>query len=331
MKQCTNCGAQLTDNATFCPECGTSTRFKSSQRARQDDRTRIMPDDRTQVIQDDRTQVFPGPQQQQNQRQQPYQQQYQQQYQHQPYQQPQPQYYPQPQQEKGLSQKTMIFILAGALLLAGLVIVLLLVRKPSTRVIQTADTPASEVVVTEVSSSGDASTTPAAPDAPAVPTVHKLHASVNDAMHIPRQGSNTYYAKNMLDGKPNTAWTVNMLEGTTPDGFYIDLLRFNINASKLDHVKITNGYAKSSERFHQNARAGYVEITRVPADQAGPADIIYNGPLRDSMSPQTFQVSSSYDNSRPTNTVYVRFSDLINGDKYPYDFCISEVQFYGIE
>ena len=304
MKQCSNCGAQLSEEATFCSECGVSTRFKGNQ---------------------------PGQQSQTGE--QPYidQQPYQRQYQH-PYQQPQPmQYPPQGGGGRGMSQKTMIFILAGALLLAGLIIVILLVRNPQERVYT--ETVVTGDAVTPVTSSV---TTQTAGDAPvqnpmyaAAPTVQKLHATVNDAMHIAPQGNNTYYARNMLDGKPYTAWTVDAYEAD--DGLGINLLRFNINARRLDYINLTNGYAKSAKRFHQNARAGYVHFSRVPIEVASDADIIFQGPVKDTMSPQTLKVSPSYDNSRPTNTVYVSFTDVIHGDTYYNDFCISEIEFYGIK
>ena len=161
------------------------------------------------------------------------------------------------------------------------------------------------------------------------PKVVKLDATVNDAMHLESKSHNTYYTCNMLDGLSSTAWSVDASIADSGGG--IDLLHFVINAKKLDHIEITNGYAKSQERFHQNARAGYVTIARVPVDMASSSDIIYEGPLQDRMAPQTIKVSSDYDNSIPTKDVYVRFSNIIHGDKYPDDFCISEIQFYGVK
>lgn len=92
---------------------------------------------------------------------------------------------------------------------------------------------------------------------------------------------------------------------------------------------LTNGYSKSQKIFSNNARAGSVVISRLPASETGPADIIYSGPLEDTLEPQYLPVSSSYDNNRPTNKIYVWFPTIINGSKYPYDFCISEIQFFG--
>lgn len=359
MKQCPNCGAQIADNTPFCSNCGHSLRFKpqAQQPASQPE------DEATQIHQPRRPgrpgeadpygqpagnygqpqgygQQQPGYGQQQGYGPQPQgygpqPQGYGPQYAQQPYQQP-------PVQQKGMSQKTMIIILAAALLICGLFIVILLTRNPSERVMTEPVAETTTLSTDAASSTSGALSVPgvtpaaepvveaaaAAPAAPAAPTVQKLRARVNDAMHIPRQGSNTYYASNLLDGKPNTAWTVDAYAGSSSYG--IDLLQFNVNAKRIESVKITNGYAKSSERFYQNARAGYVTISRVPVSQASPSDIIYQGPLRDTMSSQTLPVSSSYDNSIPTNTIYVCFSNVIHGNKYPNDFCISEMSFYGI-
>lgn len=249
---------------------------------------------------------------------------------------------------KGSNQKVLIIIIVAALLLAGGVVAFLLTRQPSrgggggggggrdrddsedTALVDSLDSVKMADSLALAGGLGDSAgydtidvtvvTETAAP-------VRKLDVTVNNAQYIAPQGSNTYYPANMLDGNPATAWTVYTYDVDYGDG--IDVLRFNVDANTVDHITIVNGYGKSYERFYQNARAGSIFISRVPWTQAGPDDILYAGPLKDTLSPQTLPVSPSYDNSRPTNTVYVRFPTVIEGDKYYYDFCISEIEFYG--
>lgn len=123
---------------------------------------------------------------------------------------------------------------------------------------------------------------------------------------------------NQLGGNKNTAWIVNSNEAWGPNG--IDLLEFKLNANEIDHIMLTNGYAKSQKVFNNNARADSVVISRLPSSATGPADIIYSGPLRDTPEPQYLPVSSRYDNNRPTSKIYVWFPTIINGSKYPNDF-----------
>lgn len=162
------------------------------------------------------------------------------------------------------------------------------------------------------------------------PTVSKLKLSVNDAPHLAPQGGGKwhYNASNLIDGSKKTAWVCDAR--LYNDGTGIDLLRFSLNAEKIDHIKLTNGYVKDPNSFRNNARAGSVYISRVPWDQATTSDIIYAGSLSGSMSPQTLPVAPGYDNSRPTNTIYVKFGpDVVHGQKWPNDFAITEFQVFG--
>lgn len=159
-------------------------------------------------------------------------------------------------------------------------------------------------------------------------SVGPLEVSVRPADHLAPQGDNTYNPENLLDGNPATAWVVNSQDSRY--GNSIDLLQFDLDAQYIDHIVITNGYAKSMQVFHNNARAGSVYISRVPWDEAMSSDILYAGSLSDTMEPQILEVNSNYNNSIPTRKIYVRFGDdVVQGAKYPDDFCISEIQFFG--
>lgn len=158
--------------------------------------------------------------------------------------------------------------------------------------------------------------------------VRQLNLSVNDAPHLAPQAGNYYMASNLIDGKKNTAWICDAGAYNGPDG--IDVLEFKLNAEKIDHIVFTNGYIKNSKVYYNNARAGSITISRVPVDLATPSDILFSGPVADSMSPQTLPVSPNYDNTIPTEELYVRFGpDIIHGSKYYNDFCISEFQVFG--
>ena len=62
------------------------------------------------------------------------------------------------------------------------------------------------------------------------------------------------------------------------------------------------------------------------------SDIIYEGPLKDTMNFQRLKVNDYYDNSRPTREVRIGFSpddsDYYYGTTYD-DLTISELEFYG--
>lgn len=154
------------------------------------------------------------------------------------------------------------------------------------------------------------------------------------------QGSNTYYAKNMFDGNPNTGWSVNMND-LNCDAEHSWGPYFDINAKKIDYVKILNGYAKSKTSYRDNTRAAWIVIYRTDDDieenewgeYVPVSEIIYEGNLKDVMEYQTLPVDPRFDNSRPTKGVGIIFGcqpdDFYKGDKYD-DLTISEIEFYGV-
>lgn len=155
---------------------------------------------------------------------------------------------------------------------------------------------------------------------------------------LENQAGNTYHAKNMFDGDPATGWSIK-LSKTQPESDKIYGPSMNINAKKLAYVKIMNGYGKSPEIFKKNTRAKWIEIYRESGNEfPEPEDIIYSGPLKDTMTPQTLEIKDRFDNSRPTGRVQIRFKGYYPG--YPDDgyymgskwddLVISELEFYGI-
>lgn len=156
------------------------------------------------------------------------------------------------------------------------------------------------------------------------------------------QGMYTYYGKNMVDGDPTTGWAVTLSEVVIDsDTFYGPLI--TVNAKALDHVRIINGYGKSSDSFESNARAAWITLYRddfMEGVYPDECDIIYSGPLQDTMAYQTLRVNPKFDNSRPTRRVgiilpaYSEFEEDGGGGYYMGttwdDLVISELEFYGI-
>lgn len=145
---------------------------------------------------------------------------------------------------------------------------------------------------------------------------------------------NTYYASNLFDNNSNTAWSITMSR-FFPDNDMRWGPTMNINAKKLNYVKIQNGYGKGGNTYYNNTRPAWIMIYRVGSRGGYPnqKDIIYAGPLEDTMSYQTLPVNSKYDNSRPTKEVGIAFSasdsDYYWGRKWQ-DLTVSELEFYGI-
>lgn len=146
------------------------------------------------------------------------------------------------------------------------------------------------------------------------------------------QAGNSYHPRNLADGSSKTCWAINL-----HDANYIGSRlwgpEMDINAESIDHIVIRNGYHKSKDIFNKNTRAASILIYRVNGNKhnLSDSDIIYEGPLKDVMSPQTLKVYPGFDNTRPTKSIGIAFSnnDFYWGNKYD-DLTISELEFYGI-
>jgi len=158
-----------------------------------------------------------------------------------------------------------------------------------------------------------------------------LHAYAVPTAHLEMQAGNNYDASNLTDGNFGTAWAIDLDMPGVIDADVVDYLSFKLHARKITRIVIANGYGKNSKAYHNNTRARMVFISRVPWEEAEDSDILFSGEIKDTMSPQSIPVSKTFDNSRPTNTVYVMFgNDFYPGQKYN-DLCISEIQFFGTE
>lgn len=151
---------------------------------------------------------------------------------------------------------------------------------------------------------------------------------------LANQAGNSYVPKNMADNNPKTCWAVNLYEADYNNG-HLWGPEMDINAESIDHIVIRNGYHKNKDMFNKNIRAADILIYRVTGNKynLSDSDIIYEGPLKDVMSPQTLKVNPGFDNTRPTRSVGIAFSDNFDdyywGTKYN-DLSISELEFYGV-
>lgn len=164
-------------------------------------------------------------------------------------------------------------------------------------------------------------------------------------MQLGNQAGNNYSPKNLIDGNPATTWAVKLSQDLV---WYNDIVGPILVLSKpshIDAIELTAGYCKNSASFKNNTRPAWIEIARWDenldgeyaegqAEGSEKKDIIYQGPVKDTMSPQRFEVSSSFDNSKPTKAIVLRFKDPSNKSAYYRgakwnDLCVSEVKAFG--
>lgn len=146
-------------------------------------------------------------------------------------------------------------------------------------------------------------------------------------------GTNTYYARNMFDGNSATGWGVTL---TQTDYYYMPVLRgpsFTVNGNKIDYVVIRNGYHKDKTIYNKNTRASWIRIYRDNGEEPSKEDILYEGPLSDTMSPQTLSVSPSFNQNNPNHRFAIAFSSAYDDNYYHgskwEDLIVSELEFWG--
>lgn len=159
------------------------------------------------------------------------------------------------------------------------------------------------------------------------------------------QAGNSYKASNLIDGNPATAWAATLSSNLVWESDIVGPILKLSKPSHISAIEITNGYCKNSTAFHNNTRAAWIEVARWHPNLDGEyaegqyegserRDVIYSGPISDTMSPQRFQANASFDNSKPTSHIVIRFKDPANksayyaGSKYN-DLCISEFKAFG--
>ena len=169
-------------------------------------------------------------------------------------------------------------------------------------------------------------------------------ASAWCSYQLNNQAGNNYHPRNMIDGNSATAWAAKLsqIQDYSGNGIIQGPVFELASPGKITGVELQNGYCKNSTSFKNNTRASKVTIYRYHLEFDGEygedqeagfinkEDIIYEGPIRDSMEMQYFPVSASFDNSQPTRAVGLLFHDgnFHRGAKWN-DLCLSEIKIYG--
>lgn len=150
--------------------------------------------------------------------------------------------------------------------------------------------------------------------------------------NVVNQGTNTYVPSNMLDGDPATAWAVN-LDNASFDSDKLYGPVFTLNCSKLSHIIIRNGYAKSQDAYKNNARALHIIFcnAEMVGDEDEATSYLYDGMLEDTYDAnQILEIASNASCNQNINKIQMIFpKDGIRYGAKWNDLCISEIEFYG--
>lgn len=150
--------------------------------------------------------------------------------------------------------------------------------------------------------------------------------------NVVNQGTNTYVPSNMLDGDPATAWAVN-LDNASYDSDKLYGPVFTLNCSKLSHIIIRNGYAKSQDAYKNNARALHIIFcnAEMVEDEDEATSYLYDGMLEDTYDAnQILEIASNASCNQNINKIQMIFpKDGIRYGAKWNDLCISEIEFYG--
>lgn len=171
-------------------------------------------------------------------------------------------------------------------------------------------------------------------------------SKVEDAGHLNSQAGNSYHPKNLFDGNLATTWAVKASDDFDMElplqGPWITLEK----PSKIEGIEIANGYGKNKSSFLNNTRAAWIRIYRHHPEYDGEMaegemegeiareDLIYEGPLKDTMDFQRLPVSKGYNNNKPTRYIGIQFKNPNTGNGYYRgnkwnDLCISEIRILG--
>lgn len=197
-----------------------------------------------------------------------------------------------------------------------------------------------------VGSEMGAAAVPSESEAPA-PSAGRKKLRIKDAWsehQLWNQAGNNYHPRKMTDGNPATAWAakLDLVEDYFHNGLITGPVFDLATPSRIAGVELQNGYCKNNASFKNNTRASWVMIYRYHPEFDGETaedqmmgfinnrDVIYEGPLADTMSMQYFPVSPGFDNSQPTRAVGLifRFDSMRRGAKWN-DLCLSEIKIYG--
>lgn len=138
-----------------------------------------------------------------------------------------------------------------------------------------------------------------------------VNVSVISSSTLEKQGSNSYYASNLLDGSLETAWA------TTYTGNKEKLI-FSTPSCIIHKILINNGYGKSEITYKNNSRAKIIEIYIN-------GTFVQSAMLEDTWRTQTIVLNKAY---TAVHEIEILISDVYDGLKYR-DLCISDISFWG--
>ena len=153
------------------------------------------------------------------------------------------------------------------------------------------------------------------------------------------QAGTTYYASNLVDGNPNTAWAVNLSGDIYDcDALYGPCFTFSVKCKKLAYIVVRNGYGKNDSAYKNNARATTIRIEAIPEHFDEESDefftTIVDGKLKDVPTPQTiYALDNKYNkNFRGVQLVFDTPDNggIYSGSKWNNLF-LSEIEFWGYE
>ena len=167
-------------------------------------------------------------------------------------------------------------------------------------------------------------------------TPHKLLVSNIEYGAISEsQETNTHGLLNMIDGKPSTAWVVNLDQASYDCGALYGPI-FTLHCKKLTHIVIHNGYAKSYEAYQNNARAlrlifcNFDYLVDYLTEENEQLSYLFEGIIKDTPEEQTLVVDPKKYCNDDIKKIQIIFpvDGLRYGTKWK-DLCVSEIEFWG--
>lgn len=153
---------------------------------------------------------------------------------------------------------------------------------------------------------------------------------------LPSHNESTYEADRLVDCNPKTGWAISFNTSELAESpIWGPNIEF-IGNPIIDYIILYNGYCKSEALYKCNYRPAWITIYRPLAPDSGEpelSNIVYDGPLEDTMEPQRLNVNPKYDFSRPTERVVIKLPCYTSENYYAgnlYDhLVISEIEFWG--
>ena len=141
--------------------------------------------------------------------------------------------------------------------------------------------------------------------------------SVGGNVSVMGQGSNTYEASNVLDGKLSSAWAVPYEDGKC-------ILQLNpANAgAEVTEILINNGYGKDKKSFVNNSRAKEISIY---VNGRNAENLVHKATLKDQLEQQAVVLPPT----KNVDALFIKIESVYKGKKWN-DLCISEIALQGV-